>query len=76
MSTLQLLDWIAQSLPPRHPALMDMVYLRGRVEELEEIQDQARDALEQMDGALNKLRTPAFRVGSFMATVPPDRALV
>lgn len=76
MSTLQLLDWIAQSLPPRHPALMDMVYLRGRVEELEEIQDQARDALEQMDGALSKLRTPAFRVGSFMAPVPPDRALV
>lgn len=76
MSTLQLLDWIAQTLPPRHPALMDLVYLRGRVEELEEIQDQAREALEQMDSALKKLRTPAFRVGSWLAPIAPDRALV
>jgi hypothetical protein len=41
LSTLQLIDLIAHGLPTRHPALLDLAYLRERVVELEETGDQA-----------------------------------
>lgn len=76
LSTLQILDLIATKLPPRHSALLDLAYLRDRVAGLEEMNDQARQALEKYDEALDKLRSPAFRIGTFIAAVPPDRACV
>ncbi len=76
LSTLQILDLVAGKLPPRHSALVDLVYLRDRIQGLEEMNDQARRALEQLDDALEKLRSPAFRIGTFLGPVEPNRAQV
>lgn len=76
LSTLQVLDLIASKLPPRHSALMDLAYFRDRVAALEEMNDQARQVIEKYDEALEKLRSPAFRVGTFLAAIEPDRAHV
>ena len=64
LSPLQLIDMITDKLPPRHMALMDMVYLRDRVAEMEEINEQARQAIEKLDAVVEKLRAPAYRVGT------------
>src|SRR5260221_6226404 len=76
MSTLQLVDMIAARLPSRHTSLLDLVYLRERIAAIEEMNEQARQALEKLDAAVEKLRSPAFRVGTFLAAVQPDQAHV
>jgi proteasome-associated ATPase len=76
LSLLQLVDLIVAKLPPRHAAIMDMVYLRDRVVEVEEINDQARQTIEKLDAVVEKLRSPAFRVGTFLMPVEPDKAHV
>ena len=76
LSPLQLVDMITAKLPPRHVAILDMVYLRDRVEEMEEINDQARQTIEKLDAVVEKLRAPAFRVGTFLMAVEPDKAHV
>ena len=76
LSLLQLVDMIVAKLPPRHTAIMDMVYLRDRVAEVEEINDQARQTIEKLDAVVEKLRSPAFRVGTFLMPVEPDKAHV
>ncbi|MBI3192115.1 MAG: AAA family ATPase, partial [Pedosphaera parvula] len=76
LSALQLVDLIAGKLPPRHSSLIDLVYLRERVAALEEMNDQAREAIEKLDEAVEKLRSPAFRVGTFLMPVQTDQAHV
>jgi proteasome-associated ATPase len=76
LSLLQLVDMIVAKLPPRHTAMMDMVYLRDRVAEVEEINDQARQTIEKLDAVVEKLRSPAFRVGTFLMPLEPDKAHV
>jgi proteasome-associated ATPase len=76
LSLLQLVDVIVAKLPSRHSAIMDMVYLRDRVAEVEEINDQARQTIEKLDAVVEKLRSPAFRVGTFLMPVEPDKAHV
>jgi proteasome-associated ATPase len=76
LSLLQLVDLIVAKLPPRHSVIMDMVYLRDRVAEVEEINDQARQTIEKLDAVVEKLRSPAFRVGTFLMPVEPDKAHV
>jgi hypothetical protein len=76
LSLLQLVDLIVAKLPPRHSAIMDMVYLRDRVAEVEEMNDQARQTIEKLDAVVEKLRSPAFRVGTFLMPVEPDKAHV
>src|SRR5688572_26259588 len=76
LSTLQLIDFIVSKLPPRHPAILDMVYLRERIASIEETNDQARQAIEKLDAIVEKLRSPAFRVGTFIMPVQPDQAHV
>ena len=76
LSLLQLVDMIVAKLPPRHSSIMDMVYLRDRVAEVEELNDQARQTIEKLDAIVEKLRSPAFRVGTFLMPVEPDKAHV
>jgi proteasome-associated ATPase len=76
LSTLQLIDLIASKLPQRHSSLMDLVYLRERISGLEEVNFQAQQAIEKLDQIVEKLRSPAFRVGTYMAGVEPDKAHV
>ncbi|MGZ4962849.1 MAG: AAA family ATPase [Limisphaerales bacterium] len=76
LSALQLVDMIVGKLPPRHSSIMDMIYLRDRVADIEEINDQARQTIEKMDAIIEKLRSPAFRVGTFLMPIEPDKAHV
>jgi proteasome-associated ATPase len=76
LSALQLVDLIASELPAQHPSLMDLIYLRDRVSAIEEMNDQARQALEKLDEIVEKLRSPAFRVGTFLMPVDNDKAHV
>jgi proteasome-associated ATPase len=76
LSLLQVVDLIVGKLPPRHSSILDMVYLRDRVSEVEEMNDQARQTIEKLDAIVEKLRSPAFRVGTFLMPVEPDKAHV
>jgi proteasome-associated ATPase len=76
LSTLQLVDLIASKLPNRHSTLLDMVYLRERIAGIEEMNFQAQQALEKMDAIIEKLRSPAFRVGTLIMPIDPDKAHV
>ena len=50
--------------------------LRNRVEEIEEMNDQARVAVEQLSAAVDKLRSPALRLGTLIQRIGEERALV
>ena len=66
LSILQILDMVAAKLPQRHSALVDLVYLRERVANMEEMNEQAGKALEKFDQIVEKLRAPALRLGTFL----------
>lgn len=76
MSALQILDVVAARVPGSEAASADLRYLRGRVESMEEMNDQARQALVKYEEAVEKLRSPALRVGTFLGRVEPDLAQV
>src|SRR5881398_1224733 len=76
LSTVQLIDLIVSKRPPRHPAILDMVYLGERIASVEEMNDEARQAIEKMDAIIEKLRSPAFRVGTLLMPIQPDQGHV
>jgi proteasome-associated ATPase len=76
LSTLQLVDLISSKLPARHSSLLDLVYLRERINALEEVNFQAQQALEKLDAVVEKLRSPAFRMGTVIMSIEPDKAHV
>jgi proteasome-associated ATPase len=53
-----------------------MPLLRTRIAEMEELQDQARTALEKLNDAVEKLRAPALRLGTLLQPLANGRALV
>ncbi len=76
VSALQMLDRLtyelaAQGIPPS-----GMGPLRRRIAEMEELQDQARTAVEKLNEAVDKLRAPALRVGTLLQKLASERALV
>jgi proteasome-associated ATPase len=73
LSTLQLVDLIASKMPLRSSVLLDLVYLRDRITAIEEMNDQAREVIEKLDQAVEKLRSPAFRVGTFLAPLAQEQ---
>jgi proteasome-associated ATPase len=76
LSTLQLVDLISSKLPARHSSLLDLVYLRERIGAMEELNFQAQQALEKLDAVVEKLRSPAFRVGTLITPIEPDKSHV
>ena len=76
LSTLQLVDLISHKLAMQGSAPPDMMLLRRRVEEMEELQDLARNAVEKLSEVVDKLRAPALRLGTLLQKLPKDRALV
>ena len=76
LSTLQLVDLISHKLAIQGTIPTDMTLLRRRVEEMEELQDQARTAVEKLSEAVDKLRAPALRLGTLLQNLPKGRALV
>jgi proteasome-associated ATPase len=76
LSALQLTDMITQFHPLDSPRRIELGYLRRRIEELEVLNDQARQAVEKLDAAVTKLTQPANRVGTLLNLPKPDTALV
>ena len=76
LSTLQLVDLISHKLAMQGPVPPDITILRRRIEEMEELQDQARSAVEKLSEAVDKLRAPALRLGTLLQRLPKSRALV
>jgi proteasome-associated ATPase len=76
LSALQLVDLLTQFYPIDSPRRIELGYLRRRIEELEVLNDQARQAIEKLDAAVNKLTSPANRVGTLLNLPKPDTALI
>jgi len=76
MSALQLLDIISHKLVVQGATPSDVTLLRRRIEEMEELQDEARSAVEKLSEAVEKLRAPALRLGTLLQKLPKSRALV
>src|SRR5262245_32484980 len=58
------------------PVPPDLTVLRRRIEKMEELQDQARNAVEKLSEAVDNLRAPALRLGTLLQKLPKARALV
>ncbi|MCE0496851.1 MAG: AAA family ATPase [Methylacidiphilales bacterium] len=76
LSALQLVDLLTQFYPLDSPRRIELGYLRRRIEELEVLNDQARQAVEKLDAAVTKLTSPANRVGTLLNLPKPDTALI
>lgn len=76
LSAVQLVDMITHKLALQGASFVDLALLRRRVEEMEELQDQARTAVEKLTEAVEKLRSPALRLGTLLQKLGKDRALV
>ena len=76
LSALQLVDLLTQFYPLESPRRIELGYLRRRIEELEVLNDQARQAIEKLDAAVTKLTQPANRVGTLLNLPKPDTALI
>jgi len=76
LSTLQLVDLISHRMAMQGAVPPDITLLRRRIEEMEDLQDQARSAVEKLSEAVDKLRAPALRLGTLLQKLPQGRALV
>ncbi len=75
-SALQVVDLIGQSLSFDAVSREAFFYLRRRVAELEETSEQAHQALEKLNEAVEKLSAPANRVGTLLGLPKKEIALV
>lgn len=76
LSALQLYDLLVSGLSVEAYSRPELHYLRRRIEELEEMTDQARQVIEKLDAAVQKLSSPANRIGTLLALPKKDTALV
>jgi proteasome-associated ATPase len=74
-SALQLCDAVAFRLRQLGVDTTDLLVLRNRVAEIEEMNDQARVAVEQLAAAVEKLRAPALRLGTLIQRIGEERVL-
>ena len=75
-SALQLCDTIAFRLRQQGIDPNELLSLRRRIEEIEEQNDQARMAIEQLNAAVEKLSSPALRLGTLLHRINEERLLV
>jgi proteasome-associated ATPase len=76
ISALQILDCVTHEMAAQGASTPAMAMLRRRVAEMEEMQDQARVAVEKLSEAVEKLRAPALRLGTLLQILANGRALV
>jgi proteasome-associated ATPase len=76
LSTLQILDLIAQSLALEKVEVEALLYLRQRIADIEEMNEQAQEAIVKLDAAVTKLSSPANRVGTLLGLIKGSLALV
>lgn len=76
LSALERIDRAIASLPPGHPSLPDLVNLRSDVLEHESTMAEARQALEKMEQIIQKLTSPANRIGTFLGATNEETAQI
>jgi proteasome-associated ATPase len=75
VSALQILDRVKLEMATQGNA-PSMAMLRNRIVEMEQLQDEARTAVEKLSEAVEKLRAPALRLGTLLQKLANTRALV
>ncbi|MGJ3243457.1 MAG: AAA family ATPase [Opitutales bacterium] len=76
LSTLQLYDLVTARLASQGAHGPVIRLLRERISELEDINDQARSMIEELNKAVEELRAPALRIGTLLRSLDNGRALV
>jgi proteasome-associated ATPase len=76
VSALQLLDQVVYKLAMHGYAATDLQMLRRRIVEMEDVQEQATAAIEKLNETVEKLRSPALRLGTFLQKTVHGHALV
>jgi proteasome-associated ATPase len=76
LSALQLFDFLIYHFFEAGVDQSTLRLLRDRIEEMEEVQDQARSAVEQLSAVVDKLKSPALRLGTLLQRMGENRALV
>jgi proteasome-associated ATPase len=76
LSALQLCDLLALRMTASGADVGEIRLLRDRVAEMEEVQDEARQAVEKLSAAVEKLRAPALRLGTLIHRIGTDRGVV
>lgn len=63
---MERIDRAIASVPPGHPLLRELIDLRSAVSETEGTMAEARQAIEKMEQIIQKLSSPANRIGTFL----------
>ncbi len=61
---------LAAQLPPGDPARQELLDLRSELAEREEIMDDARATIEKLEAVVQKVTSPANRIGTFLTAFP------
>src|SRR6201996_5756901 len=71
LTPLERLDRIISSLPPGDLLRGELIDLRVEMVELQDMMQEARQAIEKMEAIIKKVTSPANRIGTFLGT--PNR---
>ncbi|MEQ1852019.1 MAG: AAA family ATPase [Chthoniobacteraceae bacterium] len=64
------LERLVAQLPPGDPVRTGLLDIRSEVAEREDIMAEARDTIEKLETALQKVTSPANRIGTFVTSYP------
>ncbi len=75
MSALQMVDILSTKVILGAVQPRDLTILRGKIEELEENHEEAREALEKLNEIVEKLSSPALRLGTLLRSIDSEKIL-
>ena len=76
LSTLERIDRALASVPPGHPLQRELIELRSAVSQTEGTIEEARTAIEKLEKIVEKLSSPANRIGTFLGAPKPETAQI
>lgn len=76
LSPLERIDRAIASVPSGHPLQRELVDLRSAVSETEGTMAEAQQAIEKMEQIIQKLSSPANRIGTFLNAPNPETAQI
>ena len=76
LSPLERIDRAIASVPPGHPLQRELIDLRKAISETEGTMQEAQQALEKMEQIIQKLSSPANRIGTFLGAPNAETAQI
>jgi proteasome-associated ATPase len=70
LGLVERIERLIAQLPPGDSVRTGLLEMRAEVAEREEIMDEARDTIEKLEVALQKVTSPANRIGTFVTSYP------